>query len=99
MICLNSKVYHTWTDEYEDGKLITKTSRKGVQKKRNELVRDDFLSIIENPRKDHFVENAGFIRDGLDTKTQNTQKKKGLNYFYCKCKVLADGITTTHLDV
>ena len=44
------------------------------------------------------IENAGFIIDGLQTRTY-TQIKKGLNYFYCKRKVLADGISTTHLDV
>ena len=98
MICLNSKLYHIWTDKYKDGELITKTLCKGIQKKRNELTRDDFLSMLKNPRKQHTVENAGFIRDGLETRTY-TQTKKGLNYFYCKRKVLADGINTTHLDI
>ena len=98
MICLNSKVYHIWTDEIVDGVALSKTSCKGVQKKRNNLIRDDFLSIIENPTKEHLVENSGFIRDGLQTRTY-TQVKKGLNYFYAKRKVLADGITTTHLDI
>ena len=69
-----------------------------MQKKRNKLVRDDFLEMLENPRHQHFVENAGFIIDGLDTKTY-TQTKKGLNYFYCKRKVLADGVSTVHLDI
>ena len=98
MICLNSKVYHIWSDRYKDGILITKTSCKGMQKKRNELTREDFLSMIENPQKLHTVENAGFIRDGLDTRTY-TQTKKGLNYFYIKRKVLSDGVSTTHLDI
>ena len=98
MICLNSKVYHIWSDKIIDGKLLTKTSCKGVQKKRNELVREDFLHIIENPRDITYVENAGFIRDQLETRTY-TQKKRGLNYFYCKRIVLADGINTTHLNI
>ena len=87
MICLNSKVYHIWTDEIVDGVAFSKTSCKGVQKKRNNLIRDDFLSIIENPTKEHLVENSGFIRDGLQTRTY-TQVKKGLNYFYAKRKLL-----------
>ena len=60
MVCLNSKVYHIWAEEV-DGKIITKTSCKGVQKRRNELVRDDFLKIIENPLYEHLAENAGFF--------------------------------------
>ena len=67
-------------------------------KKRNELVREDFLSIIEDPTVKHFIENAGFIMDGLETRT-STQVKKGLNYFYVKRKVLEDGVSTTHLDI
>ena len=98
MVCLNSKVYHIWSDKEVEGEVLTKTSCKGVQKKRNKLVRDDFLEMIKNPRKDHYVENAGFIRDGLDTRTY-VQRKRGLNYFYCKRKVLEDGISTTHLDI
>ena len=98
MICLNSKVYHIWSDRYKDGVLVAKTSHKGIQKKRNDVLKKDFLAIINDPRKEHYVENAGFIRDGLQTRTY-TQKKRGLNYFYCKRRVLADGITTTHLDI
>ena len=98
MICLNAKVYHIWSDKMKEGKLLTKTSCKGIQKKRNELVREDFLSIIKDPTIKSFIENAGFIIDGLETRTY-TQIKKGLNYFYCKRKVLADGISTTHLDI
>ena len=69
MICLNSKVYHIWSDEYKDGKLVTKTFCKGIQKKRNDFMRHDFLKTINNPREIHLVQNAGFIKDGLDTKT------------------------------
>ena len=98
MVCLNSKVYHIWSDIYKDGVLITKTSCKGMQKKRNELIKDDFLSQIKFPLKEHAVENAGFIKTGNDTRTY-TQIKKGLNYFYAKRKVLDDGISTTHLDI
>ena len=98
MVCLNSKIYHIWSDVYINGELLTKTSCKGIQKKRNPLTKEDFLGMIENPRKEHTVENAGFLRDGLKTRTY-TQKKRGLNYFYIKRKVLSDGINTTHLDI
>ena len=69
-----------------------------MQKRRNELIRDDFLSIIQNPGQEHMIENAGFIRDGLETRTY-LQTKRGLNYWYVKRKVLDDGVTTTHLDI
>ena len=91
-------VYHIWSDKVVNGKVLAKTSCKGVQKKRNELVREDFLSIIENPTQKHLVENAGFIRDGLETRTY-IQTKRGLNYWYVKRKVLQDGVTTSHLDI
>ena len=98
MICLNSKVFHIWSVKLDDeGKLVTKTSCKGTQKRRNDLVKKDFLKILKT-REPHFIENAGFIRDNLDTKTY-TQIKKGLEYFYAKRKVLTDGVTTTHLDI
>ena len=54
--------------------------------------------MIKDPLTRHTVTNAGFIRDGTDIKTY-TQTKVGLGYFYAKRKVLADGVTTTHLDI
>ena len=90
MICINSKVYHCWGH-------ILKTSCKGTQKKRNELVRKDFLDLLEL-RKPKLVENAGFIRNN-DKILTYTQTKKGLEYFYAKRKVLSDGVSTTHLDI
>jgi hypothetical protein len=92
IICLNSKVYHAWSEK------DSKTSAKGMMEKRNKLLRQDFLEMIENPLTKHTVTNAGFIRDGTDIKTY-TQTKAGLGYFYAKRKVLADGVTTTHLDI
>ena len=81
-----------------DEKIITKTLCKGVQKKRNELVREDFLKIIENPLYEHLVENAGFILNGVETRTYK-QTKRGLNYWYVKRKILNDGVSSTHLDI
>ena len=94
MICLNSKVYHIWGRK--DGKEVFKTSSKGIQK-RNELIRKDFLHVLLE-RRDHMIQNAGFIRDGLRTYTY-TQEKKGLNYFYCKRIVEDDGINTLPLKI
>ena len=91
MICLNSKVYHIFNDKEQ------KTSCKGIQKKRNNLTRENFNQILETWQPISF-ENAGFIRDGNQTKTYK-QTKKGLTYFYAKRKVLSDGVSTTHLDI
>ena len=91
MLCLNSKVYHIFkADDY-------RTSCKGIQKKRNTLTREDFEVVLKS-QQPAFFENAGFIRDGTETKTY-TQTKKGLSYFYAKRKVLSDGVSTTHLDI
>ena len=99
MISLNSKVYHVWSlVRGKDGRFIIKTSCKGIQKKRNELVKRDFLETLQNQTTQHYVQNAGIISDGQTMKTY-LQTKKGLGYFYPKRKVLADGISTTHLDI
>ena len=91
MLCLNSKVYHIFKGNDH------KTSCKGIQKKRNTLTRKDFEVVLKS-QQPVFFKNAGFIRDGTETKTY-TQTKKGLSYFYAKRKVLSDGVSTTHLDI
>ena len=98
MACLNSKVYHIWSDQKgKDGELMFKTSTKGMQKT-NMLGREEFLSVLSKPKSEQRVLNSGFVIEDNITKTY-TQRKKGLNYFYCKREVLSDGISTTHLDI
>ena len=101
MLCLNSKVYHAFkgTDHKTPckDKDCHKTSCKGIQNRRNNLTREHFEEILKS-QQPAFFENAGFIRDGVKTKTY-TQTKKGLSYFYAKRKVLSDGVSTTHLDI
>ena len=97
MICLNSKVYHIWGIDKE-GNMIQKTSAKGVQQKRNDLLKEHFL-IVLNTQRPHSVQNAGFIKDSRGTIKTYTQEKRGMGYFYAKRKVLEDGVTTTHLDI
>ena len=92
MICLNSKVYHIWSGKK------SKTSAKGMMERRNDIEKKQFLEMIKNPLAKHLVTNAGFIRTGTDIKTYE-QTKTGLSYFYAKRKVLADGVSTTHLDI
>ena len=95
MICLNSKCYHIWGFNAK-GKFISKTSAKGSNA-RNILTKTEFLNTLTT-QKPHQVVNAGFVRDGLDIKTY-TQQKTGFSYFYGKRKVLADGVSTIHLDI
>ena len=64
-ICLNPKVYHKWGKD-KDGKVITKSSAKGCQKKRNELLKSQFLEVLST-KEHHVVENAGFIKDNQGT--------------------------------
>ena len=96
-LCLNSKVFHIWNDEDE------KTSCKGIQKRRNRLLRDDFLSVIETQKAKVFT-NAGFIKEtdsitGQPSIKTYTQTKQGLIYIYAMRIVLSDGVSTTHLDI
>ena len=79
------------------GKVKPKTSCKGKQQKRNELLKEHLLNLV-NTTKSRIVENAGFINDAKGIIKIYTQKKAGLSYFYAKCKNLAGGVTTTHLD-
>ena len=97
MICLNSKVYHIWGTDKE-GKSKAKTSCKGTQQKRNELLKEHFLDVF-NTQKPHSIENAGFVKDSRGTIKTYTQKKVGMGCFYAERKVLEDGVTTTHLDI
>ena len=97
MACICSKVYTIWGYDKE-GKYVSKTSCKGTQQKRNEVVKEHLLHVL-NTKQPHSVENAGFVRDKDGNITTYTQKKVSMAYFYAKRKVLDDGVTTTHLDI
>ena len=97
IVALSSKLYIT----YDADGMPIKTSCKGTQQKRNNLLPNHYKNVLFTG-KSHVIENAGFI-----TRKQNnaskidtyTHKKVGLSYFYAKRKILADGISTTYLDV
>ena len=94
MACENSKVYIIWAGDGKD----PKASCKGGQQKRNELLKEHYLTVLKS-QKPHMVENAGFITDKSGVIKTYTQKKIGFGYFYAKRKVLEDGVSTTHLDI
>ena len=98
MICLNSKAYYIWGID-KDNKVITKTSAKGSQKKRNKLLKSHFLKVL-NTKEHHDVENAGFNKDNQGTIKTYTQKKRGLRLLLGKgVNVWEDVVSTTHLDI
>ena len=91
MMCLNSKLFIIWNNDE------AKTSCKGTQKNRNEILKEHFRDVLET-MEPKTVENAGFLKSRNFIKTY-VQEKKGLGYFYPKRKVLSDGVSTTHLDI
>ena len=95
MICLNSKVYHIWNEKE------SKTSCKGTQKKRNDLLVEHFREVLDTTES-KMIENAGFITQNSECgpiiKTYR-QEKRGISYFYAKRLVMEDGVSTTHLDI
>ena len=95
MVCLNSKTYIIW--KTEDGKKF-KLSSKGVQEKRNILTPQDFINTLST-QVPMIIENAGMIRDKEGVIHTYTQQKQGISFFYGKRKVLADNVSTTHLDI
>ena len=95
MVCLNSKTYIIW--KTEDGKNF-KLSPKGVQEKRNILTPQDFINTLST-QVPMIIENAGMIRDKEGVIHTYTQQKQGISFFYWKRKVLADNVSTTHLDI
>ena len=98
MGCLNSKTYIIWKSPNEDGVIKFKCSSKGVQDKRNTLIKEDFKNVLTS-QEPKFIENAGFIRDKDGVINTYTQYKQGMSFFYAKRKVLEDNVSTTHLNI
>ena len=73
-----------------------KYSAKGINKTIN-LSRELFKKVLET-KKSCSQTNKGFILKNKHMYTYN-MKRVGLSYFYCKRKVLGDGVSTTYLDV
>jgi hypothetical protein len=75
----------------------TKFSCKGINKSRVKSPYSIFKTVLET-RKTIEAENAGFQvkQKGIAT---YTQERKGFSYFYCKRKVMDDGISTLPLDI
>lgn len=74
-----------------------KYSSKGLGKKTNRLTLEDYKSVLRSHKSVNGL-NTGFVKKDNVVYTYS-QKKRGLTYFYGKRKVMADGVSTTHLDI
>ena len=75
----------------------TKTCAKGVNKRQNQLVWDQYFKAL-NLEEDEEVTNVG-IRKGTDGMITYAQKKKGLSGYYDKRLVWPDLIHTSPIDL
>ena len=92
-VLLSAKTYYCYNKTNSN---LDKYSSKGVN--RNiKLTRDHFLSVLKT-KQSITNTNKGFMMKNNKMVTY-AMNKEGLSYFYCKRKVLDDGITTTYLDV
>ena len=74
-----------------------KYSTKGLSKRHNDIDKNTFLNVLTN-RQSGGGFNRGFrVRDS--SVMSYVQERAALTYFYGKRKVLADGLTTTPLEV
>lgn len=73
-----------------------KCSSKGINKS-IELTKEQFLRVLETKEASSHT-NKGFILKDRFMFTYEMDRL-GLPYFYCKRKVLDDGVSTTFLDI
>ena len=89
---LNAKTYYGWNNEdYSKDKF----SSKGINRS-FKLTKEDYLNVLKKKKIDP-QKNKGFIFK--DNKMHYEMTKHGLTYFYCKRKLLDNGLSTTHLDI
>ena len=93
MVALCSKTYYCF-GEIEGDKL----SCKGIQKKRNDLTKDQYLQVLETQKNGMGI-NKGFRAMPDGAVYTYVQTRHGLSYLYLKRKVLADGVSTVPLDI
>ena len=79
-----------------DGETSKQVS-KGVNIKQNSLTFEKYHEVLKT-NTPHYIVNKGF-RVKNNSVFSYSQRKKGLNSFYCKRKVLDDQINTIPLDL
>ena len=90
---LSAKTYFCF---HPDEKQKEKCSTKGINKSAKVTI-DHFRSVLES-RQAVSATNRGFILKDNVMLSYNMERS-GLSYFYCKRKVLDDGISTSYLDI
>lgn len=73
-----------------------KCSAKGINKTIN-LSREHFLSVLKTKHSSSHT-NKGFLMRNNHIYTYEMDRS-GLGYFYCKRKVVDNGVSTTYLDI
>ena len=89
---LAAKTYYCFKNDGKD-----KHSAKGVSRK-FQLTKEDYLNVLNLESSVQPQINKGFVVKGKSTYTYELVKQ-GLNHFYAKRKVLANGMSTTFLDI
>ena len=92
-IGLVAKTYFCFDDANPEK---NKYSSKGINKS-IQLSREHFLNVLKTKKASSHT-NKGFIMKDKNMFTYEMERI-GLSYFYCKRKVLEDGISTTYLDI
>ena len=97
VICaLNAKTYICHKEGADQTQSATKLSSKGLSKRTNRLTVEDYKKVLADRTPVRGI-NTGFVRKNNTTYTYK-QIKTGLTYFYCKRRVLPDGVSTTHIE-
>ena len=91
LVALCSKTYYGLGD-------TDKLSCKGLQKARNSLSYDQYKRVLHSGQRGA-GENAGFRVMSNGVVYSYVQTRESLSYFYCKRKVLPDGVNTEPLSV
>ncbi len=75
-----------------------KFSSKGIQKDKNDITKERFQNVLQNPGYKDVCINRGFqvIDNNMITYTQT---KKEMSYNYDKRIVLSDGVSTLPLPI
>ncbi|XP_063687079.1 uncharacterized protein LOC134820563 [Bolinopsis microptera] len=90
---LSAKTYFCFEP---DAKQKEKCSTKGINKAAQVTI-EHFRSVLQTKQSVSST-NRGFIVKN-NTMLSYRMERKGLSYFYCKRKILDDGISTTFLDI
>ena len=90
---LSAKTYYCYGP---DGKQDEKCSAKGINRA-VQLTSAHFRSVMDSKKAVSSV-NRGFLMKDNVMFTYKMERS-GLTYFYCKRKVLSDGMSTTFLDI